>query len=70
MSVGRHATGLGAIAGAGVLAVLCCVALPAVVGAVTGAAIGGLAGEGAAALVALVTAAWLYRRRRASGSRC
>jgi hypothetical protein len=44
MSVGRHATGLGAI--------------------------GGLAGEGAAALVALVTAAWLYRRRRAGGSRC
>jgi hypothetical protein len=70
MSVRRHATNLGAIAAVGALAVLCCVAIPVVLGAVTGAAIGGLAGEGAAALVALLTAAFLYRRRRAKGSSC
>jgi hypothetical protein len=70
VSVGRRPTGFGTIAGVGALAVLCCVALPAVFGAITGAAIGGVAGEGAAALVALVAVALLYRRRRARGSRC
>ena len=70
MSARRQATGLGAIVGIGVLAALCCVAVPAVLGAVTGAAIGGIAGEVAAVLVALSGAAVVYLRRRRRGSRC
>lgn len=70
MSAGRRASGFGAIVGVGALAALCCLAVPAVLGAVTGAAIGGVAGEGVAALVALIGASVLYRRCRASGSRC
>ena len=70
MSGRRQATGLGAIVGVGALAALCCVAIPAALGAVAGAAIGGAVGEGAAALRRLRGGRLLYRRRKARGSRC
>jgi hypothetical protein len=70
MSARRQVSGLGALVGVGALAALCCVAVPAVLGAITGAAIGGLAGEGIAALVALVGVGILSLRRRSGGSRC
>src|SRR5262249_14105930 len=70
MNTRRRTACLGTVAGVGALAVLCCAAVPAVLGAATGAAIGGVPGVIAAAVFALIVALALYRRRAARGSRC
>lgn len=68
MSTEKTTASGGMFAGlAGLLMVACCMAGPAVIGAVAGASVGGLPGVGVAVLVAvLVTAAWTVRRRRQS----
>ena len=52
-----------ALAGAAVLAILCCAVGPAVIGATAGAAVGGWLGIACAVLLAAAVA-WLLRRRR------
>ena len=54
---------------AGVLMALCCVAGPAVLGAVAGAAIGNVLGIAAAVVIALVCVA-LFRRSRSGNKAC
>ena len=56
--------------GLGVLMVLCCVAAPAVIGAVGGAAIGGALGIAVACVLALAVAGGLYWRGRGRGRAC
>jgi hypothetical protein len=53
-----------ALAGAGVLMMLCCAVGPAVIGAVAGGAIGGWLGIACAILVAALLGVLLHRRRR------
>jgi hypothetical protein len=53
--------------GLGILMVLCCLAGPAVIGAIGGSAIGGVFGVGAAVVIALALAAVL--RWRGKGNR-
>jgi hypothetical protein len=57
-------------AGLGVLMVLCCLAGPAVVGAVAGSAIGGWLGMLAAVVVALAVGGALTWRARSRGRAC
>ena len=68
MSGRRAASGLGALAGFGMLGLLCCIALPAALGAIAGSAIGGVLGVAAAAAIA-IGAGLLVRHRRAAGGR-
>jgi outer membrane lipoprotein SlyB len=57
-----------AVAGAGVLMVLCCAIGPAVIGAIAGTAIGGWLGIACAVLLAAIAGLLLHRRlRRSSG---
>jgi hypothetical protein len=58
-----------ALAGAGVLVVLCCAVGPAVIGAVAGSAIGGWLGIACAVVVAGAVGLVLHRRVRRRG-RC
>jgi hypothetical protein len=55
--------------GVGTLFVLCCLAGPAVIGAIGGSAIGGALGVLAAAAIALAVAA-ILRRRGKTGRAC
>ena len=57
-----------ALAGVGVLMVLCCAAGPAIIGAVAGGAIGGWLGIVCAVIVAGTTAFVLHRRARRGAS--
>jgi hypothetical protein len=57
-----------ALAGAGVLMVLCCAVGPAVIGAVAGGAIGGWLGIACAVIVAGAVAFALHRRARRGAS--
>lgn len=54
----------------GVVMVVCCVAGPAVIGAVSGAVIGGWLGIAVAVVVALAVAGTLYWRSRNRGKAC
>jgi hypothetical protein len=56
-----------AIAGTGILMVLCCAAGPAVIGAVAGGAIGGWLGIACAAVLAAIVGLVLHRRTRGRG---
>jgi hypothetical protein len=56
-----------ALAGAGVLMVLCCAVGPAVIGAVAGSAIGGWFGVACAILLAAGAGLVLHRRSRRRG---
>jgi outer membrane lipoprotein SlyB len=57
-----------AVAGAGVLMVLCCAIGPAVIGAIAGTAVGGWLGIACAVLLAAIAGLLLHRRlRRSSG---
>jgi hypothetical protein len=57
-----------AIAGAGVLMVLCCAVGPAVIGAVAGGVIGGWLGVACAAVVAAAVGLVLHRRMKHRGA--
>jgi outer membrane lipoprotein SlyB len=57
-----------ALAGAGVLMVLCCAIGPAVIGAVAGSAIGGWLGIACAVMVAALAGLVLHRSSRRSDS--
>ena len=57
-----------ALAGAGLLMVLCCAVGPAVIGAVAGSAIGGWLGIACAVIVAALVGLVLHRRARQRGS--
>lgn len=72
MTGGERASGRGgALVGiAAVLMALCCIAGPAILGAVAGAAIGGVLGIGTAVLVAAAVAVLLYRRRGSKVDGC
>ncbi len=70
MSGRRGVAGLSALAGLGVVGLLCCAAIPAVLGAVVGSAIGGPPGVIVAAAIAIVVGLALLRRRAARGSNC
>jgi zinc transporter ZupT len=59
-----------ALAGAGVLMVLCCAVLPGVIGAVAGSAIGGWLGIACAVIAAAVVGLVLHRRARSRGDAC
>ena len=59
-----------AVAGAGLLMVLCCAIGPAIVGSVAGAAIGGWLGVACAAIVAAVVGLLLFRHNRRRGRDC
>lgn len=59
-----------AVAGAGLLMVLCCAVGPAVIGSVAGAAIGGWLGIACAAIAAAVVGLLLYRHNRKRGRDC
>lgn len=56
-----------ALAGAGILMILCCAVGPAVIGAVAGSAIGGWLGIVCAAIVATAVGLVLLRRTRTRG---
>jgi hypothetical protein len=56
--------------GLGFLMVLCCLAGPAVIGAVSGTAVGGTLGIAATVAIALVAAALLRVRGRRNGPVC
>jgi hypothetical protein len=56
-----------ALAGAGLLIVLCCAVGPAVIGAVAGSAIGGWLGIACAAIPAAAIGLFLQRRTRRRG---
>ena len=56
--------------GLGALMVLCCVAAPAVIGAVGGAAIGGALGIAVACVLAVAAAGVLHWRARRRGRAC
>ena len=56
--------------GLGVFMVLCCIAAPAVIGAVGGAAIGGALGIAVACVLALAVAGGLHWRARKRGRAC
>jgi hypothetical protein len=60
---GKSSWALGAT---GVVMAACCIAGPAIIGAVAGASLGGFAGVGAAVVIALTLAGGvaLWRRRR------
>lgn len=62
---GRKADG--ALAGAGVLMILCCVVGPAAIGVAAGSAIGGWPGILGAVLLAGLVALHLHRRRGRDG---
>jgi hypothetical protein len=66
---GKGGTLMGA---AGLVMAICCLAGPAVLGAVAGAAIGDVLGIAVAVVVALLAAGGmvLYRRRNGNGSAC
>ncbi len=68
MSVERRGTLL--TGGLGFLMFACCLAGPAVIGAVGGTAIGGTLGIAAAVAIALAAAALLHRRNRRNGRAC
>jgi hypothetical protein len=57
-----------ALAGAGVLMVLCCAVGPAVIGAVAGSAIGGWLGIACAVVLAAAVGLILHRRTRRRGA--
>lgn len=57
----------GALAGAGLLMVLCCVAVPAAIGAPAGSAIGGWLGILCAVSLAGLVGLYLHRRKRKGG---
>ena len=50
--------------------IVCCVAGPAILGAVAGAAIGGILGIACAAIVAVAVGVFLYQRRAPKGDGC
>jgi outer membrane lipoprotein SlyB len=56
-----------ALAGAGILMVLCCAVGPAVIGAVAGSAIGGWLGVACAVVLTAVVGLVLHRRTRRRG---
>ncbi len=56
-----------ALAGGGLLMVLCCAVGPAVIGAVAGSAIGGWLGIACAVLLAAVIGLVMHRRARSRG---
>ncbi len=56
-----------ALAGAGIVMVLCCAVGPAVIGAVAGGAIGGWPGIACAVVVAAAVGLFLHRRTRERG---
>jgi hypothetical protein len=56
-----------ALAGAGVLMVLCCAVGPAVIGAVAGSAVGGWLGIACAIMVAALVGFVMHRRTRRGG---
>lgn len=56
-----------AIAGAGIVMVLCCAVGPAIIGAFAGGAIGGWLGIVCAAIVSAAVGVLAYRRRRRRG---
>jgi hypothetical protein len=56
-----------ALAGAGVLMILCCAVGPAVIGAVAGSAIGGWLGIACAVILAAAVGLILHRRTRRRG---
>jgi hypothetical protein len=58
-----------ALAGGGLLMVLCCAVGPALIGAVAGSAVGGWLGIACAAILATVVGLVLHRRTRTRG-RC
>ena len=57
-----------AVAGVGVLMVLCCAVAPAVIGAVAGSAIGGWIGIACAVILAAAVGFLLHRRIGKSGA--
>lgn len=57
----------GALAGAGLLMMLCCIVGPAAIGAAAGGAIGGWLGILCAVLLAGLVGLYLHRRRRREG---
>ena len=59
-----------ALAGTGVLMVLCCAVGPAVIGAAAGGAIGGWLGIACAVVLAAAVALLLHRRARHRGGAC
>jgi hypothetical protein len=62
---------MGALIGAGGLALaVCCIAAPAILGVAIGATLGSVLDIGAAVLVAVAVAFVLHRRRAAKGRRC
>jgi hypothetical protein len=67
MSAGPTRRADTAIAGAGVLMVLCCAVGPAVTGAIAGGAIGGWLGIACAVLVAALVGLFVHRRTRSGG---
>jgi hypothetical protein len=69
MSTGPTRRTDAALAGAGVLMVLCCAVGPAVIGAIGGAAIGGWLGIACAMLIAALVGLFVHRRMRSRG-RC
>jgi hypothetical protein len=56
--------------GLGVLMVICCLAAPAVIGAVGGAAVGGALGVVVACVLALAVGGALHSRARKRGRAC
>ena len=72
MSDGPQTPGAGGafIGGTALLMIVCCVAGPAILGAVAGAAIGGILGIACAAIVAVAVGVFLYQRRAAKGDGC
>jgi hypothetical protein len=67
MSAGPTRRADAALAGAGVLMVLCCAVGPAVIGAIAGGAIGGWLGIACAVLVAALVGLFVHRRTRSRG---
>jgi outer membrane lipoprotein SlyB len=57
-----------AIAGGGLLMILCCAVGPAVIGAVAGSAIGGWLGIACAVILAAVVGLLIHRRARSRGN--
>jgi outer membrane lipoprotein SlyB len=56
-----------AIAGGGLLMILCCAVGPAVIGAIAGSAIGGWLGIACAVILAAVVGLLIHRRTRSRG---
>jgi hypothetical protein len=68
MSTARGKRSDAALAGAGVLMVLCCAVGPAVIGALAGSAIGGPLGIACAVILAAAIGLVIHRRARRRGS--